>query len=238
MHLFHFGPSAAPLAGQFDAAGSPRRHRPVLLLHPGGWEYLRAYRTLRQLASRLATSGFDVLRFDYTGTGDSWGTSDPRSVDAWIDDVRAAADELDALAGGPPALCIGLRLGARLALEAMVRGAIATDRLLLWDPIGGAGPFDGGVTGDGTDDAQALRAALVGALTGDADAAVMAMASSGRMTGLRSAGVAWPDDLRRVGDLVPAITTGEPPCWREERTWGAGALPVRALDEIVRWCGR
>jgi pimeloyl-ACP methyl ester carboxylesterase len=236
VHLFHFGPPEAPLAGQFEPAVPPRRHRPVLLLHPGGWEYLRAYRTMRQLSARLAAAGCDVLRFDYTGTGDSWGHTADRPVAAWLGDVAQAAEELEALAGHPTAIVIGLRLGARLALEAVAKGLLDAERIVLWDPVDGAGPFDAGVTGDRVDSALALRAAIDGRLRGIEAPEVHALLRSRRVEVVLSAGVVPPTDMGVASDLPLRLPADDPPCWREERTWGAGALPVGALATIVQRC--
>ena len=45
----------------------------VVLCPPLGYEYMSAYPTFRILAERLAALGFDVLRLDYDGTGNSSG---------------------------------------------------------------------------------------------------------------------------------------------------------------------
>src|SRR5258705_6760804 len=57
----------------------------IVLCPPLGYEYMSAYRTLRILADRLAAIGFDALRFDYDGTGNSAGdVEQPGRVDAWL----------------------------------------------------------------------------------------------------------------------------------------------------------
>ena len=61
----------------------PRRTA-VLLCNPFGEEASRAHRTYRVLATQLERAGFPVLRFDYSGTGDSLGRAD----DVTLDDVR------------------------------------------------------------------------------------------------------------------------------------------------------
>ena len=55
---------------------------------------MRAHRSLRHLASELTRSGYDVLRFDYRGTGDSIGELSELSVEDWVDDTRQALGEL------------------------------------------------------------------------------------------------------------------------------------------------
>ena len=106
----------------------------VVLCNPLGYEAMCAHRTYRHLARRFAEAGFDVLRFDYQGTGDSSGRSDePDRLRAWIDSVGAAVDELRALTGATAIDLCGVRFGATLAALAAaerrdVRG------LVLWAP--------------------------------------------------------------------------------------------------------
>jgi pimeloyl-ACP methyl ester carboxylesterase len=107
----------------------------VVLCNPLGYEGMCAYRTYRHLATRLATAGFDVLRFDYLGTGDSSGRDDePSRVRAWLDSILAAVDELRAIGGVHTVDLFGVRLGATLAaLAAEERRDIRC--LVLWAPF-------------------------------------------------------------------------------------------------------
>ena len=54
---------------------SVRRGAAIVLCPPIGYEYMSAYPTVRILAERLAALGFDALRIDYDGTGNSTGDS-------------------------------------------------------------------------------------------------------------------------------------------------------------------
>ncbi len=122
-----------PLFGLFHpaAAGSARGHG-VLICPPIAYEHIRAHRALRNLAVQLSRAGFDALRFDYFGVGDSSGTSEEARVARWHGDVATAADELRSLAGAMAISVIGVRLGATLAASA---AQLQTDHLILWDPI-------------------------------------------------------------------------------------------------------
>ncbi len=71
-----------------------RRHHAVLICNSLGHEQTRAYRNLQQLALQLARKGFDVLRFDYRGTGNSSGSSVMPQTSAFIEDVQVAAEHL------------------------------------------------------------------------------------------------------------------------------------------------
>jgi pimeloyl-ACP methyl ester carboxylesterase len=85
------------------------------------------------LALQLAREGFDVLRFDYFGVGDSAGESREARVARWQTDVAAAAEELRALSGVQTMAVLGVRFGATLAATAADLQAV--DQLLLWDPV-------------------------------------------------------------------------------------------------------
>jgi hypothetical protein len=66
----------------------------VVLCPPLGYEYMSAYRSWRILAARLAALGFDALRVEYDGTGNSDGDhDDPDRVGAWLRSIDCAIDE-------------------------------------------------------------------------------------------------------------------------------------------------
>jgi dienelactone hydrolase len=112
-----------------------RRGAAVVLCPPLGFEYICVYRSWRILAQELAGLGFDVLRFDYHGTGDSAGDpEEPGRLDAWLLSIERAIVEARAIAGTDHLALVGLRLGATLAVEAAVaRGGVP--RLVLWSPF-------------------------------------------------------------------------------------------------------
>lgn len=111
----HFGQRDRPLFGVYDPAPPPRKRSAVLILNPGGWELIRAHRSLRTLAQQLQRAGMDVMRFDYRGTGDSWGgIDDVDSLHDWTEDVDEAIEELTGLAGVDRVSLVGLRMGASL----------------------------------------------------------------------------------------------------------------------------
>jgi alpha-beta hydrolase superfamily lysophospholipase len=145
-------PVAAPLAQPCFIAGSgsgnerplfawhhpavptARRGAGIVLCPALGYEYMSAYRTWRLLAERLAALGFDTLRIDYDGTGNSAGGAlDPGRVDAWLSSIARAAAEVRRLSGSDRVALVGLRLGALLALQAAADHGV--DRLVLWSPF-------------------------------------------------------------------------------------------------------
>lgn len=135
MHPFQFGSSRNPLFGMYHA---PTASKPssagVVICQPLGHEYIRAHRTLRNLAVRLSASGLHVLRFDYFGCGDSAGDGSDGSLDRWRENIGDAADELKDMAGVPRVSLVGVRFGATLAALAGV-GRQDLDALVLWDPV-------------------------------------------------------------------------------------------------------
>lgn len=103
----------------------------VLVAPPFGRERMDGYTTMVTWARRLAASGFDVVRFDYRGTGESTGRFDDFDLHAWLDDLQCVAAAFAARLPAQPLVLHGLRLGALLAAAAFAAGR--GDALLLWD---------------------------------------------------------------------------------------------------------
>lgn len=120
--------------GWYHAASQPAKNVGVVLCRPIGYEAVCCYPTYTRLAENLAAAGFDVLRFDYHGTGDSAGSdADPDRVQAWIDSTVCATSELQRLSGVSRLALFGVRLGATLAAQAAARlGGV--ESLVMWAP--------------------------------------------------------------------------------------------------------
>lgn len=132
----YFGPAAAPMLGWFHTPETTRREAGILLCPPVGSEYGCSYYLMRVLAERLAAAGFATLRFDYHGAGDSSGSdTDPSRVDAWLDSIRLAADELRRRSGCRVLGVVGLRLGGLLACHA-VAGRSDVASFVSWWGVG------------------------------------------------------------------------------------------------------
>lgn len=106
----------------------------LVICQPYGMEYMRAHRCLYQIAEAVAETGIPVLRFDYSGTGDSGGTLDHIRWDQWQKDLRMAIEFLQHETGVEHVGGLGVRLGGTL-----VASALAVDHQLawglLWDPV-------------------------------------------------------------------------------------------------------
>ena len=129
------GPSERPAFGWHHAPPRHvRRQAGIVLCPPLGYEYMSSYRTYRVLASRLAALGFNVIRVDYDGTGNSSGHSEePGRVAAWLCSIRYALAEARRCAGSDAVFLVGLRGGSILALQAAVDDD-HVDGLVLWHP--------------------------------------------------------------------------------------------------------
>jgi len=112
----------------------PFRQTAVVLCYPFGHEYIHAHRAYRHLARALTESGFPVLRFDYSGCGDSAGGVERTSLQVWTDDLVEAIDAIHARCTASSLCLIGGRLGASIALRVADRREDVS-RLVLWDPV-------------------------------------------------------------------------------------------------------
>ncbi len=132
MRPFHFGDSARPLFGLYHEPGGERpRDSAVLLCGPGPQEYMSSHWAVRKLAAALARGGFHVMRFDYSGTGDSAGETGTATLADWRSDIALAVEELRDLAGVRRIAVVGYRLGAALAAQAEIK----VRDLVLWEPV-------------------------------------------------------------------------------------------------------
>jgi len=135
MYPFYFGDPDKPLFGIYSPANPAHDKQKGLLICPASFqEYMRSHRLLKQLAVSLSGQGIHVLRFDYSGCGDSAGTWENTSIDDWVKDISVAATELKDLAMIDSLSFLGVRLGASLLPRADLE-SIPSNRFMLWDPI-------------------------------------------------------------------------------------------------------
>ncbi len=116
----------------FDERNDKKSKGAILLCSPILMENINANWTYRRLATQLANEGFDVLRFDYYGTGDSLGYDSDACVSRWQKDIVDASVFLKAKSKHEKISLVGLRFGASLAALANV---VNIDKLILWEPI-------------------------------------------------------------------------------------------------------
>ena len=245
MTAFFFGATGRQLFGYYHAA-SAGGSAAAVLCPSWGPEYQYAHRALRTLARRLAERGVHVLRFDYSGTGDSWGDGGDVSPAAWVNDVSTAMDELRAMSGTTAVDLVGLRLGGYIAARA-ASGRSDVRRLVLWDPVTHgdarleelAGPHRPKPVPVKSDDSLVEIASRVVSIP--TLEAFRAIRPADYPTGLTSptmvvrTGVS-PDPeplvnlndaaFREVEDAVP---------WLEDSSIWSGLIPARSISAIAEW---
>jgi alpha/beta superfamily hydrolase len=131
---FYFGDSRRPLFGVHHPPRAAGRRPGVVICPPFGQESLRAHRSLRELATRLADAGFPALRFDYRGSGDSAGEPEEARLEGWVEDVSVAVEEMRESTGEGRVALAGLRLGAAAAVLGAHRVG-GVEALVLWEPV-------------------------------------------------------------------------------------------------------
>lgn len=140
---FFFSRAGVRLFGVLHQPEDINPKRGFLFCHPFAEEKLWSHRVFVSFARALAQQGNAVLRFDFAGAGDSFGSSEGVSLDTLVSDVAAAYGELVTRQPGISTVgLIGLRLGASIA--SIFAEHAATDDslqlvrggpLILWDPI-------------------------------------------------------------------------------------------------------
>jgi pimeloyl-ACP methyl ester carboxylesterase len=139
MQAYFFGEAERHLLACFHPAShesTARRLPAVLVCGPHGQEAVRAHRMLRVLAERLSRLGFDVLRFDPYGTGDSAGDDEELELLGWQRDLVQASQELSRRSAGRSQIWLGFRLGATVACRAAVAATSGRPAsLLLVEPV-------------------------------------------------------------------------------------------------------
>lgn len=220
MNPFYLGTSQRRIFGiHSPAATRAGRPRAAVLCQAWGDEYVYAHRTMRQLALRLSLTGFDTLRFDYFGTGDSAGEESEVDVAGLQADVATAIETLNDLAETEKVVLIGLRAGANIAASTAAGSPGAVEALILWDPILAPAPDANSAPPELQPlDMGALPSRSLILLTQDAPAPEQSPAPQG------SAGAA-----RAPVELLPA------PCPWDELASATGVIPVRVIQRIEEW---
>jgi len=112
-------------------AAAERRGAAIVLVPPFGFEYMSAHHSWRLLAERLAAIGFDAVRFDFPGTGDSADAAG--AAESWSRSVLRMIDWVHRISASSRTGIVALRSGAIPALQAT--SACPVDRLVLWSPF-------------------------------------------------------------------------------------------------------
>lgn len=102
----------------------------VLFCAPIAQEYMKTHWIFRQIADALCKFGFYVLRFDYSGCGDSSGSNFDGGINQWVTDTRTAEQILRDRTGVTKTITLATRIGAFISLQAHLNSS-----LVLWDPV-------------------------------------------------------------------------------------------------------
>lgn len=107
----------------------------LVVCKPFGYEAVCSHRSVRAFARAVTKLGIPVLRFDYSGTGDSQDEeTQSDQLAAWTRDVIAAVGELRRRTNVDRVCLLGFRLGASLATLA-ARECPSVTSLILIAPI-------------------------------------------------------------------------------------------------------
>jgi alpha-beta hydrolase superfamily lysophospholipase len=220
MKPIFFGNVAQQLYGVYHPArGGNRRHTGVLLCYPHVTEYNFVHRAYRQLSLQLSSEGFDVLRFDYFGTGDSAGETDDGSVEQWLADIKTAAEELRDIARVTHLSLVGKQLGGILAVRAALPELRIRD-LVLWDPILKGSDFIADL--EEAHDRHCL--------------ARLQSSSDGEATGNELLGFPFPQSLRREISQLQLFEQ-HPIAERMHLILSMSQATIEQMNQIRRWSG-
>ncbi len=252
---FYFGEPGRELFGVLNPGAGEAAKPPVLLCAPFGQEAIRAYRTFRVLAERLARAGRTTLRFHYFGSGDSAGDDTAFSFEGMCADIAAANERLLAETGGGSAIWIGLGLGATAAWRAAARADRPPARLMMWDPVlDGASyldmlarrhaetvteAYDGAPPATSGAFTEALGFAVTPAFAAELralDLAATPLAATTRATLItRSAAT---DDPRSAALQVERIVLTHDIDWTSETADAGAVVPGAAIVELAALAGK
>jgi uncharacterized protein len=239
-----FGSAQRRLFGAYDpprAGGTGTRA--VLLCHPWGQEYIRAHRSMRRLAMLLGAAGRHVLRFDYFGTGDSMGESREVNLRGCEEDIETAIEELRDTSGATRVALVGLRLGAALATHVAARKRKLVESLVLWDPVVSGPEYLEELLGNslgsiGSAPSQEVRGLADELRAINLPRLVPALPARTRLIAsqpLTSHETLRAELARHGRSDVSVEQVDNVLAWIEYRDYGAGAIPAKALEAIVRW---
>jgi uncharacterized protein len=131
---FFFGPSNQQIFAIYHPPVNGSGQVLTVICPPLFNEYMRTYFALGDLAISLAARGQHVLRFDYRGTGDSFGEVGEVTVSDWLEDIALAVREGREISGSRVVRLLGVRAGALLACKS-VGATNSVQQLVLWDPV-------------------------------------------------------------------------------------------------------
>lgn len=129
---FYFGKNQTIFGHYTPAIGIPSG-KSVLIVPSIFGEAIRSHRVTREVTKLLSNKGYDVLRFDLDGDGNSLSETKKVNVEDWIENIQYAYKELLSRSTATKASVLAIRFGAGFSLLAL--NEYEVESYVLWDPI-------------------------------------------------------------------------------------------------------
>ncbi len=129
---FYFGQNRSCF-GHYTPSQGLVQGKSVLIVPSVFGEAIRSYRVAREVTKSLARRGYDVLRFDFDGDGNSCSQMHNTSVQDWIKNIQDGYDELVTRSKAASVSVFAIRFGAGLSLIALKERSV--ESFVLWDPL-------------------------------------------------------------------------------------------------------
>ena len=129
---FYFGQNNTCF-GHFMPLQDMSQGKAVLIVPSIFGEAIRSHFVAREVAKSLVKQGYDVLRFDFDGDGNSCSKTRNTSVRDWIRNIQDGYDELVNRLNNASVSVFSIRFGAGLSLVALEERPV--ESFVLWDPI-------------------------------------------------------------------------------------------------------
>lgn len=192
-----------------------RRSHSLIICQPLLGEAIWTHWALKQIAQWAAREGYDVFRFDFSGTGNSMVDSTTLALANWTGDVEKALDLMEERCGNSRVSVLAVRLGFAVAASVSFRRDI--ENLIGWDPVldGRTWLADRKIDledhGDGTCDLQGI--ALQAEFLAELEALEIRNVDSVQATAVTTASHTWDYPPEHMGiDVIKSTDTWN---WRE-----------------------
>ena len=129
---FYFGHNKSCF-GHFTRSSDAADSKSVLIVPSLFGESSRSHWLTREAAKRLSMQGYNVLRFDFEGDGNSCSNTSDVSIDDWIQNIQEAYSELQNRLELTSVSVFAIRFGAGLSLVALK--ALSVKSYVLLDPL-------------------------------------------------------------------------------------------------------
>ena len=224
------------------AIGTGSKGRAVVICNSLFDEAICAHRTIRFTADSLARARWNSLRFDYFGTGDSYGEEEEFRISQALIDVDEAIDELKANTGLQRVYLMGIRFGGTLAILAAIRRHDVRG-LILWDPVVDGFDLLAKYKIDGRLNEAGLqsRGFLIPKHALDEIDRIKLVENCGRFAGrvllIVTSQTSKQRDLASALQDVDYLEVDAPEAWSNTPLGGVRPIPNEVVDKIKTWKG-